>query len=553
MRPIGIFLRSVIGHVTALVMMLASFAWTSPAVAQDWSLQKTAQPTTYTSVGQTITYTYVLRNGGGGNGTLTVLLDDQIGVVNCPTNLVPVNAVITCTASYTITAADITNGSVTNVATATGNSCGECPIVVSSPPVTVNFVPPTTGSLTIAKQTANGTGTFAFSVTGPTAISGFSLTTTATGTPVSTAGSTLSNLSPGTYEFTENLPAGWSLTSVICTGAGLTSSNVEAGGTARITVAAGAGGTCTFTNSELGNRTRSIIGNFLTRRGDLLASETGRPRLVDRRANGTGGPFRNSSGAMMLGGGGNDEQGSFEFATSLSRIQSTSASRRKDSIARLGATSDHASLDIHDGGSTEPRPGFDVWVEGKYTYYDHGIDGQKSDGSFGLLRVGADYLLRPWLLVGVIAQFDKTSESSSALGYSIDGKGWMAGPFAEFQLSDNVILDIKGLWGESSNWISPFLTYRDTFETTRWLAAAYLLGWQEFPQVANRPAQSRKAEIDRVRLGDDPVLGWRKALHPAHDAGIGLSSRQRGGLGERSRCYAGRDNKPRRNRDDPRN
>jgi hypothetical protein len=53
---------------------------------------------------------------------------------------------------------------------------------------------------------------------------------------------------------------------------------------------------------------------------------------------------------------------------------------------------------------------------------------------------------------------------------------WMAGAYVEFKLSDDLILDLKGLWGKSSNEIGPFLTYTDTFETTRWLVSARLTG-----------------------------------------------------------------------------
>ena len=53
-------------------------------------------------------------------------------------------------------------------------------------------------------------------------------------------------------------------------------------------------------------------------------------------------------------------------------------------------------------------------------------------------------------------------------------------------------------------------------------AAADLLGGQELPQVADRPSEPGKAEVDRLGLGDDLVLWRRKALHPAHDGGIGV-------------------------------
>jgi hypothetical protein len=85
------------------------------------SLVKTAAPTTYSKVGDKISYSYVIRNTGNValSGPFTVT--DNKATVTCPTtaSLAP-GASITCSASYTITAADVTAGKVTNTATAAG-------------------------------------------------------------------------------------------------------------------------------------------------------------------------------------------------------------------------------------------------------------------------------------------------------------------------------------------------------------------------------------------------------------------------------------------------
>ena len=48
---------------------------------------------------------------------------------------------------------------------------------------------------------------------------------------------------------------------------------------------------------------------------------------------------------------------------------------------------------------------FDIWIEGKYTNFrDNSVINSASnsmDGQFGLISVGADYVLNRWLLVGV--------------------------------------------------------------------------------------------------------------------------------------------------------
>ncbi len=85
------------------------------------SLTKRANPTV-AGEGSTVTYTYTLTNSG--NVTLTApyaVSDNKISNVSCPntpSSLAP-GANVTCTATYTITAADVAAGWVANVATAT--------------------------------------------------------------------------------------------------------------------------------------------------------------------------------------------------------------------------------------------------------------------------------------------------------------------------------------------------------------------------------------------------------------------------------------------------
>jgi uncharacterized repeat protein (TIGR01451 family)/LPXTG-motif cell wall-anchored protein len=90
------------------------------------SMLKTASPTTVTSAGQTVTYSFAVTNTG--NKTLTdVLVNDTAfsgtgtpPVVDCPVTTLAPQASTTCTATYTATQADIDAGSITNTATASG-------------------------------------------------------------------------------------------------------------------------------------------------------------------------------------------------------------------------------------------------------------------------------------------------------------------------------------------------------------------------------------------------------------------------------------------------
>jgi LysM repeat protein len=87
------------------------------------TLSKTADPPSYTSANQTITYNYVITNTG--NVTLGpvqfAITDDKVGTaLNCgadATTLDPASTV-SCSLNYTITDADVTAGLVTNNASA---------------------------------------------------------------------------------------------------------------------------------------------------------------------------------------------------------------------------------------------------------------------------------------------------------------------------------------------------------------------------------------------------------------------------------------------------
>ena len=67
--------------------------------------------------------TTVRTDPNAGNVTISgpiTVSDDKIASVTCPAGDLAPGAVITCTASYTVTQADLNNGSVTNIATAAG-------------------------------------------------------------------------------------------------------------------------------------------------------------------------------------------------------------------------------------------------------------------------------------------------------------------------------------------------------------------------------------------------------------------------------------------------
>ncbi|MEU6709377.1 DUF7507 domain-containing protein [Streptomyces wuyuanensis] len=111
----------------------------TPAV----SLAKSASPSQVTAAGQQVDYSFVVTNTG--NVTL-----DQVGVeetaftgsgadpqISCPEDVLAPGRSMTCTASYTVTQADIDRGTVANTAAASGTPSGGGPAVTATASDTV--------------------------------------------------------------------------------------------------------------------------------------------------------------------------------------------------------------------------------------------------------------------------------------------------------------------------------------------------------------------------------------------------------------------------------
>ena len=98
------------------------------------SLKKTANPSTYIHVDDVINYTYVLTNIGNVDLSNPYTVTDDKTTVACPSvpaTLAP-GGTVTCNSSYKIIYADLTNGSLTNSATA------QAVTLVGSTPVNSN-------------------------------------------------------------------------------------------------------------------------------------------------------------------------------------------------------------------------------------------------------------------------------------------------------------------------------------------------------------------------------------------------------------------------------
>ncbi|WP_431074301.1 DUF7507 domain-containing protein [Microbacterium phyllosphaerae] len=123
-------------------------------------IDKTANPTTITAAGQTITYSFLVTNTG--NVTLTDVAvtetdfsgTGELSAIACPAgaaSLAP-GASVTCTATYVVTQADVDAGSVTNAATGTGTPPNPLTPPPVSPPDEVTVEIPPTPAITVVKS-----------------------------------------------------------------------------------------------------------------------------------------------------------------------------------------------------------------------------------------------------------------------------------------------------------------------------------------------------------------------------------------------------------------
>ena len=133
-------------------------------------IAKSPSPTQVSAAGQTVTYTYTLTNNGTdplGPDQFTVT-DDRIDsgtAFNCgaAASTIAVAGTLSCTSTYTVTAADITAGSIVNTASAAGAGVVSPTVSVTVTVVTVSpiVVPPivTTPVLPAATPSLNLTKT----------------------------------------------------------------------------------------------------------------------------------------------------------------------------------------------------------------------------------------------------------------------------------------------------------------------------------------------------------------------------------------------------------
>jgi hypothetical protein len=117
---------------------------------------KSASVTSYSASGSPITYSFLVTNTGNVTLTAVSVTDPHVGLsaISCLSTSLAPGAAETCTATYTVTPADISTGSITNTASASGKSPSGGSVASNSSSVTIHTA---TVNVTVATSTSGPT------------------------------------------------------------------------------------------------------------------------------------------------------------------------------------------------------------------------------------------------------------------------------------------------------------------------------------------------------------------------------------------------------------
>jgi autotransporter-like protein len=163
------------------------------------------------------------------------------------------------------------------------------------------------------------------------------------------------------------------------------------------------------------------------------------------------------------------------------------------------------------------RPAFGMWAEGYVNRFNDDSGPFNSGGHSGVVYVGADYLLSRYILIGALVQFDQAEQDFEELPSRVSNTGWMAGPYATVQLSDNLFFQARAAWGKSQSQIHVDQNSEDQFDSDRWLVRGTLLGqWQSGPWQF-RP----RASVGYIEETKESYISSRGMLIPGQTGTLG--------------------------------
>jgi len=323
----------------------------------------------------------------------------------------------------------------------------------------------------------------------------------------------------GQYALAQSIPAGWRVESITCSGDEDAGSSFDVStGQAVIDLDPGEALVCIFENvrdeDAVRMATQRAIYNFMARRADRIVSAA--PDLSDRFS---------ERETTQRGGLSADVDGSgrSQMAVSLS----------------LAGMRNAAAAEVPAGVTQYERPfmeNWDIWLATEWSRVEDNRGGDEARSDFTVAQLGIDYQINETLIVGLMGQYDWMDESSGEInntagaiaGATVEGEGWMAGPYVVWKLRDALILDGMALYGTSDNTVNPLGLYADDFETDRFMIRANLTGEFEAGAFRLRPQvslthfeETQSSYVDSLdivipeqtltlgRLTAGPELAWR--------------------------------------------
>ena len=282
------------------------------------------------------------------------------------------------------------------------------------------------------------------------------------------AQTSVEDLESGRVDVTQNLPAGWRVESISCTGDldGGSQVNVETG-SIQIDLDPNENLVCTFENVRdedlVQLATQRAIRNFMLRRADRLIDSA--PDLSTRLS------AREGMGAGEYSANMDDGRYTMSLTASLAGARNQAKARHSDAPGMPSHMRDNVGR-------------LDVWLSAELSGVTDNRAGERAESDFGVAQLGVDWAVSDDLLVGGMVQLDWMDETAREVfaeagaiaGARVDGEGWMAGPYMVWRVADGVILDSMALYGMSSNTVNPLGLYEDEFDTDRWMLQANLTG-----------------------------------------------------------------------------
>ncbi|MBW0370301.1 IPT/TIG domain-containing protein (plasmid) [Ensifer adhaerens] len=205
-----------------------------------------------------------------------------------------------------------------------------------------------------------------------------------------------------------------------------------------------------YAAADVAEEIDALVSGFVETRQSLIANGIYVPGLLERRQ------MQQATDSVTARMTPSEEGMTASFSTSLAQLD--------------------AARDSADGIEATALPPFNMWIDG--TFLAHKRDQNDGKwGNFAMLNLGADYLLSERALVGLSFHFDRMTDPSDA-DAELTGNGWLAGPYASFEIGKGVFWDTSLLYGGSTNDIDTVFWNGD-FDTTRWMIDTAITGeWQ---------------------------------------------------------------------------